>query len=92
MNKTLMAAVLAGGLVLLAGCQEAKEKPISVDEVRSWMVDDLSTPYETEAEVANRATHTVIINGRKINADLMRMFLLDRPSRDVSAPTIGTYN
>jgi len=92
MNKTLMAAALAGGLVLLAGCQEPKEKQVSIDEVRSWMVEDLSTPYETEDEVANRATHTAIINGRKINADLMRLFLLDHPSRDISAPTIGTFN
>jgi len=94
MKTTVFALILTGLFVLASGCEENKEQPeaMSIDELRSSMVADLSTPYETEQEVANRFTHTAIINGRKINADLMRLFLLDHPSRDISAPTIGTFN
>jgi len=91
MKTMLLGLVVAGLGFAFAGCNNQGEKPMSNDEIRSSMVSDLATTYETEEEVKNRFTHTSIINGRKINADLMRLFLLDHPSRDVSSPTIQEY-
>jgi hypothetical protein len=89
MKITLLALVLASMAAFVGGCDE--NKAVSNDEVRGWMRDDLATNYETTEEVRNRFTHTAIINGRKFNADIMRFFLVDHASRDISAPTIGTF-
>ena len=89
MKIIMLALVLTALAFTTGGCEE--NKAVSNDEVRSWMRDDLATTYETEEEVRNRFTHTAIINGRKFNADIMRFFLVDRSSRDVSAPSIQEY-
>lgn len=90
-NLVLLLAVAGLGWSLV-GCDENKTKTMSLDELRWDMAGDLNSTYETTDEANNRMAHTTIINGRKINSDLRRLFLLDRPSRDVSAPSIMEYD
>jgi len=69
-----------------AGCSSDKVGK-SPEYYRSQLADDLHTPMETKAEVDNRVAHTVIMNGRKLNAEWLRVLLLDHPSWSMGAPT-----
>jgi len=81
--RTILACTL--GLMLLAavGCQDK----ITAEDLRHDMPGDLHTPAETREEYKNRAALTATVNLRRFNQDVMRVLLLDRPSRGLDYPT-----
>lgn len=70
-----------------AAVEVEEVEEIKLGKLRRQMADDLHTPGATREEYENRAHLTKIINDRKFNQDVMRVLLLDRPSRALDYPT-----
>jgi uncharacterized membrane protein len=83
MKQFFMIVCILGLLLVLGGCNRTAKKDWST---RIAVAQTMTTPTGTEGQMHNRMTRTAILNGRQINDDLMRFFLLDRPSRMSMAP------
>ncbi len=84
MRTNLLLAALVVGLSLMAGCDTSPRS--DVDQLRADIADDLVTYGQTQGQVDNQITRTSYHNMRGINDDLMRILLLDRPSRSSYYP------
>lgn len=86
MRYALLFALVLATAMMLGGC--GNNKTVRGPEYyRKQLSKDLHTPMETKGEVDNRVAHTLIMNARKLNAEWMRIWLIDHPSRSLGAPT-----
>ncbi|NBB83247.1 MAG: hypothetical protein GVY28_07555 [Alphaproteobacteria bacterium] len=81
--RTIVACTLGLMLLAVVGCSDK----ITAQDIRHDMPGDLHTPAETREQYNNRTALTATVNLRKFNQDVMRLLLLDRPTRGLSYPT-----
>ena len=85
-NVMLCLALAVFVMVPLAGCQSGDK--VTADSIRWDLADDLHTPALTREETDNRIFHTMTVNLRKLDDEVVRLLLLDRPSRGFNYPSI----
>jgi hypothetical protein len=77
------ALFVLASVAAIGGCTSVSRED---SRVRDNLTPELSTLSERPREVDNRMLITMDTNAREINNDLLRMWLLDRPSRLTRQP------
>lgn len=80
-RSTVVCSVLALGAALVVGGCNSNTAAGRDARVRANLTPELSTLSQRPIEVDNRMTLSMDENLRLANEDLIRMWLLDRPSR-----------
>ncbi len=83
-SSLVAAAALAGAL--LTACSSQDYSYSAAEDIRGNVTPDLQTLSQRHVDVDNSLAVTLDTNGRLINEDLGRFWLLDRPSRLTPTP------
>lgn len=83
----IAAALVVGAAGLVTGCESTTPQQEKVRLIRNNLTPELDTMHQRPDDIDNAIAITFDENGRMLNEDLGRLFLLNRPSRLTPEPT-----
>jgi hypothetical protein len=79
--------LVVGAAGLVTGCESTTPQQEKVRLIRNNLTPELDTMHQRPDDIDNAIAITFDENGRMLNEDLGRLFLLNRPSRLTPEPT-----